>query len=341
MADVDAGHREHHDRERDHPVRDPHRPFPDVDPHQFVPRSRRAPGAASPLVAAAHDTLPGRARAPSRRRRGRRRPCRVEGVDGAQDLERLLGVGDRRADQRLLVGPALALARRAARRSRCSARRTGSCAISAVLDVHPVAERAARRLVEAGARRSRAARSTGPTSSCRGCAARRAPCWRRARRAIRPSSRPAAASRCRARPRGRASRRAPSGRRPACRATPSTSSLTRGVAGRVGDQHARQRAHLHRLAVVARRLQPGVLRVGVEPLVGRLRARCSSGFVSPCDGCSALSSPPLVVVPGVLDVLGDLRRIERLDLGEVARRGSRRTAGRASACAPSSSGYSP
>ena len=51
---------------------------------------------------------------------------------------------------------------------------------------------------------------------------------------------------------------------------------------RVADEHLRQRADLHRLALEARRLHPGILAV-------RPRSRCTSASVSSSQGCSGSS----------------------------------------------------
>src|SRR5271166_3547834 len=76
--------------------------------------------------------------------------ARIEGMHRTQDFQRLLRLGDRRAHQRGLVGAWLAL-----RIARAGVPRAGYDALilrdPAAGDVYPVAERAARRLVEAGA----------------------------------------------------------------------------------------------------------------------------------------------------------------------------------------------
>ena len=59
---------------------------------------------------------------------------------------------------------------------------------------------------------------------------------------------------------------------PSVFSAPSTAGFTAGGRG-VGNEHPRERPHLHRQAVVARRLEPGVLLVGLEELVGGLRTR--------------------------------------------------------------------
>ncbi len=88
------------------------------------------------------------------------------------------------------------------------------------------------------------------------------------------------------------------------------------VARGVGHEHPRQRPHLHGQPVVARRLEPAVLALGVELLVRRLRPRVV-GLRLAARRVQALVVAPRVVVPGVLHVLGDLLRVEGLDLGEV------------------------
>src|SRR5579863_3191428 len=76
--------------------------------------------------------------------------ARVKGVDGAQDLDGLLDVGDRRADQRLLEGRALLM--RVARRAVPGGRHHELVVVDlAVLDLDPVRERAARSFNQANA----------------------------------------------------------------------------------------------------------------------------------------------------------------------------------------------
>ena len=180
----------------------------------------------------------------------------------------------------------------------------------AVVDVHPVAERAARRLVEARRPIASAGHVRGlPLRVVVDAQLAGRPCSRPARRPSRPSSRRAPASRCRAPRRGRASRTAPRGRRSSCLQHGADQLLHARVPGHVRDEHARQRTDLHRLVVVARRLQPRVLLSsvssrsygGVGPGVVR------RGLALETDAAPS-SSPPLVLVPGVRDVLGDLRR---------------------------------
>ena len=151
----------------------------------------------------------------------------IERVDGAQDFDRPLA--DRRPACRAApprtdrVGPW----RRAGRRSTCSARRTGSWRSAPLwmCTQWPSAPRGASwkpaPIASAGQR------TPAPTSSCRGCAARRRAMFAASASTHRPSSRRAPASRCRARRRGRASRTAPRGRRRASSARASTSSFTR------------------------------------------------------------------------------------------------------------------
>jgi hypothetical protein len=71
----------------------------------------------------------------------------VEGMDGAQDLQRLLGIGDRGVEQRGLVGAGLVLL---VARAGVPGRGHDALVILdlAVVDDHPVRQRAARRLVE-------------------------------------------------------------------------------------------------------------------------------------------------------------------------------------------------
>ena len=210
-------------------------------------------------------------------------------MDGAQNLDRPLRVGDRRADQRLLVRTAAVLWRRADRRSTCSARRTGSwrsCRCESCTQ-WPSAPRGAswkpapdrvgrprcriplRVVVDAqlaGAPCSR------PSASTQSSIFSASTCVSMPRAATRPSVEKSASG--------------PTLELSSARA--STSSLHPRVAGHVGDQHARERTDFHRLVVVARRLQPRVLAVARCRAARRAASdRCSSASVSPLNGCSA------------------------------------------------------
>ncbi len=93
------------------------------------------------------------------------------------------------------------------------------------------------------------------------------PCWRREGP---PTSSIFSASTCVSIPRAATRPRvenSASGPTPSVFSTSPTSSFTRGWPRDVRHQHARQRPDFHRLVVVARRLQPGILLVGVEMLV--------------------------------------------------------------------------
>ena len=89
----------------------------------------------------------------------------IEAVDGAQDLERLLGIGERVAPsappRTRRAGPS----RRAGPAFQVLGHHGLVVGDLAVLDDDPVSQRAARRLHVADARAPRSARSTGPTRS--------------------------------------------------------------------------------------------------------------------------------------------------------------------------------
>ena len=286
-----------------------HRPLPDVDAHRFPGRHAVSGGlvtGSSRFMAASL----ARSRASARRARGRRRP----GTGRRSGSVRRISTGCSASATGVPTsassyGPALAggVARPGVPGARHDALVVGD---RAVLDVHPVAERAARRLVEAGARRLARPAARDPTSSCRGCAGRGcamlAASWSSQPR---HASRRAPASRWRAPPTRPSVEKSASGPTPSFPSTSADELLHARVARGVGDQHARQRPDLHRQAVVARRLEPGVLAVGVELLVGRLRP----GVVRLRLALERVQRPgrrPRVVVPGVLDVLGDLRGVE-------------------------------
>ena len=83
----------------------------------------------------------------------------------------------------------------------------------------------------------------------------------------------------------------------------------------VGDEHARQRPNFHRLFVIARRLEPGILVLGIEELIRRFRA----GVVGRGLALRWVQSLRFIVIgePGVLDVLGDLGRVERVHRAQI------------------------
>ena len=140
-----------------------------------------------------------------------------------------------------------------------------------VADMDPVAERAARRLVEAGPEAIARPTARDPTLSCLGCDSRGGAmlssnprtqlsinstrtCASIARAATRPRVENSAVGSYPERRQGRVGQLLDP-RTPCC----------------VSDQHARQRPDLHRLAIIARRLHPAVFVRDVQPLIGRLR----------------------------------------------------------------------
>ena len=63
------------------------------------------------------------------------------------------------------------------------------------------------------------------------------------------------------------------------------------IAGGISDQHARQRANFHRLAVIAGGFKPGVFFVSIQELVGRFGTGIVGvGFRLRMDAIPALSS---------------------------------------------------
>ena len=154
MVDVVAGERQHDDANHDRPVHDPHRQLEHVDRaarrSRAAPSSRRLGGATVAISAGSTVTMVRAPRALGVEHVHGAGQARVERVDRAQQLERPRRVGDRRADQRLLVRPGLALRVARRRRSTSSARPPGSA-------------RSCRRRSPPSARASRAAPRGGRT----------------------------------------------------------------------------------------------------------------------------------------------------------------------------------
>ncbi len=237
--------------------------------------------------------------------------ARVEAVDRAQDLDRLVGNCHRSADQGRLVCTALTF--RVLRRRVPGARHDALVVVDLlVLDVDPVAERAARRLGEAEALAVLRPGRLLPVRRVRGrwcrrpsrCSIRRSnssisqcthSCDSRPRAAVRPSVEKSAVAGSFSWP-----------------SASSTTSLISGAAARVADQHARQRADLHRVALPARRLQPRVGAVLVEVLVRRLRTGVVRLGVA-LERMQLASLPSGIAVPRVRDLLGDLRGVLAVD----------------------------
>ena len=86
-----------------------------------------------------------------------------------------------------------------------------------------------------------------------------------------------------------------------------------GPAGGVADEHARQRPDFDGLAFPAGRLEPGILGIQIEPLVGGLGARVMQiGDAAP--GMQAGVVVPRILVPGMRDELLDLLRVAPVHL---------------------------
>ena len=214
---------------------------------------------------------------------------RIEAVDDAQRLERLLRIGDRSADERLFhrTADALGVARRAVPRGRRDA--PGSAR-----SLPPLTETQWPRAPRGASHRPAPSPSvsvvsvknfmspplTAPTSSVIHLPISSATYFvSRLRAATRPSSE---------------TRTSGLPATPSAVSVVSTSALTPCDAGDVRDEHAGQRTDLHRLVVEARSLDPRVLVVGL--VVRELRLGLADGRVEPRGG----------VVPRVLDVLLDL-----------------------------------
>ena len=233
----------------------------------------------------------------------------------AQQLERALRVGHRRADQRLLVWPRPAL--RVARGGIPGGGHHGLVVgDGAVGDLDPVAERAARDLVGA-----EAASVLGPARGMPLRFVRDAQVARVhvALELVEPAREPRRHQLALERSREHAAHRGVE------RAGADAQLLQAAVDARLDLRHsrgithqqARERPDLHHLPVVARRLQPRVPVPGGEPLVGRLRprvVRLSLALVGMLGG----GRLPRVAVPGARHLLGDLLLVHGQHAGEVA-----------------------
>ena len=92
-----------------------------------------------------------------------------------------------------------------------------------------------------------------------------------------------------------------------------TSCLTRSV----GDEQSCQRPDLHRLVLIPRSLQPGILLIHFEEFVGRFGSRIFRIGLSVERVFSSLISSG-ILVPGMGHIFCDIRRIDRVNLRQIA-----------------------
>ena len=254
----------------------------------------------------------------------------VEGVDGAQNLHRLIGDGQRRADEGHLVGPGLILV--VARRG--VPRRRDDLLVVAdlpVVDDDPVAEAAARGLHRADPLRVLGPGGGVPLLAVEGLVVARLDVLDERLVVLLHLVHEDDRLQCAG---GGAAQRGEEGL-DGC-----IERLERGIdqllrlriALGVEDEHACQRADLHRVLLPARGLEPGVLLLHGEEVVGRRGATVVEvGLALP--RVQPFLVALAVLVPGVGDELLDLPEVLGIDFvdgGEIASQdGTRRDAVRA------------
>ena len=241
--------------------------------------------------------------------------ARIEGVDGTQQFQWTIGIRDRRLEERGFIGSALAAG--IARTGVPCGRNDRLVVLDRlVLNLDPVPQRPTRRLEETETPRVLGPGLRVPLFSVVNA---HVPAFQIVPQFLDPADQLVREKLCLERTRGNAteSRKQRSwGSLELCQ-----SRIDQGfnvlLTGSVGDEQSRQRADFHGQILITRGLQPGILLIHCEEIVGRLGSRVFRiGFSFEGVFGSLISSG--ILVPGVGYIFCDIRWIDRMNLGQIA-----------------------